>query len=107
MVALSLAFAPGVAACIHHRTEHPGGEKARGLEGRSCERLQALSGCMGNAWMKRHNIFCKMLVKEARGTDWVVLVEHHLREKTNKLFKPDLIVLNGSRAKGVDRTCHL
>ena len=54
--------------------------------------------------MKRHNILYKMLVKEARRTDWVVLVEHRLRDKTNKLFKPDLIVVNGSQAKGVDIT---
>lgn len=81
---------------------------------RSCRhcgaRFETVAHIVGNcpiaqdARTKRHNAICETLSDEAYRENRSVFQEPHLRDNVNKLFKPDLIFVKGSKAVLVDVT---
>ncbi|KGL84226.1 hypothetical protein N309_01748, partial [Tinamus guttatus] len=74
------------------------------LEWESCSHIIGYCPAVQEARIKRHNDICGVLAEEARKIGWEIYIEPHLRDSTNELFKPDLILVKGSCAKVVDVT---
>ncbi|KGL81735.1 hypothetical protein N309_13020, partial [Tinamus guttatus] len=70
----------------------------------TCAHIIGYCPAVQEARIKRHNILCSLLAKEAQGLGWVVYLEPHLRDKSKELFKPDLVLVKGIRAIVVDVT---
>ncbi|KGL78284.1 hypothetical protein N309_03757, partial [Tinamus guttatus] len=71
----------------------------------TCAHIIGYCPAVQEARIKRHNNLCSLLAKEAQELGWVVIyLEPHLSDKTNELFKPDLVLVKGIRAIVVDIT---
>ncbi|KGL72574.1 hypothetical protein N309_04077, partial [Tinamus guttatus] len=73
-------------------------------EWESCSHIIRYCPAVQEARIRRHNDICSVLAEEAKELGWVIYIEPHLRDNTNELFKPDLVLVKGSCAKVEDVT---